>query len=177
MENIHAEGRYYLGFILSHSVYIWEFLFHDQYVQNYFQHDTIKFCIEIFSVNCKISQIGWIRRKNDIVKYKAQNLHTGFRVKLWYDNFISVTFLQSVYRLIIHKQGIEDMGYHRLGSLFVEQMIGFENLVILIVWIFPLLSILLSLTADNWFRTDCVPSILSHEFSKLGVPLFSMIAG
>jgi hypothetical protein len=28
--------------------------------------------------------------------------------------------------MIIYKQGIEDMAYHRLGSLFVEQM--FQNL-------------------------------------------------
>ena len=60
MEDVHAESRYYLnGFILTHSVYIWEFLFHDQYVQNYFQHETIKFWIVIVSVNCKISQIGF----------------------------------------------------------------------------------------------------------------------
>ena len=63
-----------------------------------------------------------------------------------------------------------------LGSLFVEQMFKFENLFILVVWIFPLFSILLSLTADNWVRKVCVPSILSLEFSKLGVPLFLMIA-
>ena len=67
-------------------------------------------------------------------------------------------------------------GHCGLGSLFVEQMFKFENLFILVVWIFPLFSILLSLTADNWVRKVCVPSILSLEFSKLGVPLFLMIA-
>ena len=67
-------------------------------------------------------------------------------------------------------------GHCWLGSLFVEQMFKFENLFILVVWIFPLFSILLSLTADNWVRKVCVPSILSLEFSKLGVPLFLMIS-
>ena len=67
-------------------------------------------------------------------------------------------------------------GHCGLGSLFVEQMFKFENLFILVVWIFPLFSILLSLTADYWVRKVCVPSILSLEFSKLRVPLFLMIA-
>ena len=58
--DVHAESRYYLnGFILTHSVNILEFIFHDQYVQNYFQHDTIKIWIVIVSVNCQISQIGF----------------------------------------------------------------------------------------------------------------------
>ena len=45
-----------------------------------------------------------------------------------------------------------------------------------VVWIFALFSLLVCLTADNWVRKVCVPSILSLEFSKSGVPLFLMIA-